>query len=411
MTTMSRECRVLVVQNGARHNYAVPLALARHEMLSGFYTDACGNQGLGKVASMLSGISSLSRRFSLLKNRKVPESVLPFTRTFPISAAMDSLADSLSGAGNQGRMLGMSMIRKGLGEADLLYSSFGWSPIFLAHARRKGLRVVTEFYVRPSYWKVHRDEYARFPDWELQPPYMACANPTERLRMFICELSDEVIAPTQAVKEDIVAEGLFPAAHIHVVPYGIDEAFFSIKNRPDPGSVLFVGSCTLMKGIHYLAMAAQRIAQGAGMGRISFTAAGDVSDVVRHKPLCSAIRFLGRVPRVDINQLYETADVLAFPTLSDSFGAVILEAMAAGIPVICSPYCADIVEHGVSGLVVEPRDSEAWAQAILTLTHDRELRSRMAMAAKSRALQYTRDCHARILASALSSIHGRLSEA
>jgi glycosyltransferase involved in cell wall biosynthesis len=405
MSGMLPDCRVLVVQNGARHNYAVPQALVKHDMLTGFYTDACGNQGWGKAVSLFSFVPALKKRLNLLKNRKVPDSVLPFTQTFPITSAAEDVITSVTGSFSEARLLGLSMAWAGVGDANMIYSSFGWSPGFLAHARRLGLKIVTEFYVRPSLWKVHKEECRLYPDWEVTPPYLSIEDPTERLRRVTCEISDEVVVPTLAVKEDVIAEGLFPAEHIHVVPYGIGDSFYSIKNQPEVGNVLFVGSCTLMKGIHYLAKVSQQIAQEQHPENITFTAAGDVSEQIRHQLVCSEICFLGRIPRTEINKLYEKADILVFPTLSDSFGAVILEAMAAGIPVICSPYCADLVGHGVSGFVVEPRDTEAWAQAVKTLTFDRELRARMAKAAKDRARQYSREGHAESLATTLKKIH------
>jgi glycosyltransferase involved in cell wall biosynthesis len=67
---------------------------------------------------------------------------------------------------------------------------------------------------------------------------------------------------------------------------------------------------------------------------------------------------------------------------------VILEAMAAGLPVICSPYCSDVVRDGVDGFVVEPRDTQALADAISRLMADRELRQRFSESAKKRAREF-----------------------
>lgn len=410
----SSDCRVLVVQNGARHDYAIPLALANRDMLAGFYTDACGNQGLGRAAAMLADVFKNSQALKLLKNRRVPAAVLPTTRSFPLATMADQYISTRINRSST-CMLGLSMAFCGMNDANLVYSSLGWSGTFLEEAKRRGLQVVTEFYVRPSLWKVHQEEYRLFPEWQAQPPHAPPPGLTERERLGPCYYSDALVAPTQSVKEDIVREGFFRPEGIHVVPYGIGNAFFEIVNRPKPGNVLFVGSCTLMKGIHYLARTARQISGQTGSPTLEFTAAGDVTDRVRNQPDCAFIRFLGRVPRMEINRLYEDADVLVFPSLSDSFGAVILEAMAAGIPVVCSPYCADLVEHGVSGFVVEPRDTQAFAEAVSTLTSDRGLRDRMAAAAREKARQYSWGHYGSRLANTLRDIRqlraGRLSAA
>lgn len=404
--TSPPDCRVLVLQNGARHNYAVPLALAKSGMLSGFFTDACGNQGTGRTLSAFAGIPGLRHTLGLLANRKVPEEVLPLTQSFPFASWIDRVCSGKMDAVDSSCFLGHCMKTQDGGDASLIYSSMGWSPWFLREARKHGVRVVTEFFVKPSLWRVHQNEHRLFPGWECEMPYARLLK-SEKLRRGPCDISDELVVPTQAVKQDIVDEGLFPEDRIHVVPYGISESFFEIENRPTEGQVLFVGSCTLVKGIHYLAMAASQIIRDASGRQPHFIAAGGVTDLVRKNPLCSSLQFLGRVPRGRVNKLYENADVLVFPTLSDSFGAVILEAMAAGIPVVASPHCAEIVEHGVSGFVVEPRDTEALARAVSTIINDRALREKMGAAARLRAREYTWEKHGATLTRTLQSIQQR----
>lgn len=398
------DCRVLVVQNGARHNYAVPLALATSGMLTEFYTDACGNQGPGKWAAKLTLLPWVGPVLSLLQNRRVPDLVLSATRSFPIASAVDHLRSRHVSSQLSSRLLGLLMALAGMGDAKMIYSSMGWSPWFLKLARKRGLRIVTEFFVRPSLWRVHQAEHRKFPGWESKMPYEHLLK-SESARRGPCDTSDYILAPDQAVKDDLVQEGLFPADKIHVVPYGIGQDFFELQNQPVTGRVLFVGSCTIIKGIHYFAEASQEVMRQAADITPQFTAAGEVTELVRQQPVCSHLKFLGRVPRREVNHLYEDADVLVFPTLSDAFGMVILEAMATGVPVICSPYCADVVEDGVSGFVVEPRDTKALSDAILKIIQDRPLRERMSQAAKERARQFTWEQHRHTLANTLRAIH------
>ncbi|TLD69951.1 glycosyltransferase family 4 protein [Phragmitibacter flavus] len=398
------DCRVLVLQNGARHNYAVPLALARSGMLGGFYTDACGNEGLGKRVSLLSHLPKFGTSFKLLKNRTVPHEVLPYTRSFPVGAMVENLITAKIANYTDAHALGLLMAWEGDRDCNMIYSSQGWSPQFLRRVQTKRKHVVSEIYVKPTLSRIHEQEQVLFPDWEnIKPPASTIA--LEKFRDGLCKFSDDLITPSISVKEDIIKERLFPEDRIHVVPYGIGDEFFSIENQPVAGKILFVGSCTISKGFHYFAEATQIVSKVSQPSPHQYTAAGNATQLVKQQPACNQIKFLGRVPRFEIDQLYADADILVFPTLSDSFGSVVLEAMAAGVPVICSPYCADIVEHGVSGFVVEPRDIEALSAAMIKLTTDRNLRRSMSEAARIRARQYTWENHQKTLTKTLLSLH------
>lgn len=390
--------RVLVLQNGARHNYAVPAALAERNMLAGFYTDVCGNQGLGRLASLFPSSSSIRR----LAARRIPESVKSVTWSFPFSTKVDEVSARLSGTESY-FWLSSAMSCVGLQGADTVYSSLGWAGDFLRYAKERGARIVNEFYVKPSYEKLHLEEHLQFQDWEDKRP--VCRGfTTEEARLGFCAYSDDLVVPSEAVKTDLIAGGYMAEQRIHVVPYGISKACFQIRNVPRLGRVIFAGSCTLMKGIHYYAMAALEVKKRDAVVKSEFLAAGNVTTTIQQNPMCADIQFLGRLPRQEMGRLYAEADVLVFPTLSDSFGAVMLEAMAAGIPVISSPYCAEVVEDGVSGYVVEPRDTQALADAILKIVEDRALRDRMSQAAKKRASLYTWEAFGRLLADEISQI-------
>lgn len=88
--------------------------------------------------------------------------------------------------------------------------------------------------------------------------------------------------------------------------------------------------------------------------------------------------FLGDVPREDLIQLYLLSSMFAFPTESEMFGLVFLEAMAVGLPIITTnkPYIAEILDNGKAGMLVEREQTEI-ENAILQLLGDSSLRKRM----------------------------------
>jgi phosphatidylinositol alpha-mannosyltransferase len=104
------------------------------------------------------------------------------------------------------------------------------------------------------------------------------------------------------------------------------------------------------------------------------------------------VELLGRVSDHDKARAFATADVFVSPaTGRESFGIVLLEAMAAGTPIVCSDIHGykGVVRRGEQALLVPPRDPEAIAEAVGSLIRDPELRARMGASGRDRAVQYS----------------------
>jgi glycosyltransferase involved in cell wall biosynthesis len=100
------------------------------------------------------------------------------------------------------------------------------------------------------------------------------------------------------------------------------------------------------------------------------------------------VEFRGFVDQPELAAVYAEADIFAFPTLDDPFGIVVLEAAAAGLPVVASPFggaTLDLIEDGHNGFVIDPNDIVGWACALTRLADDPSLRQRLG----SRAHQVT----------------------
>jgi len=87
------------------------------------------------------------------------------------------------------------------------------------------------------------------------------------------------------------------------------------------------------------------------------------------------------------------ADVLVFPTLSDGFGLVQLEAMAQGLPVIATSACGEVVRDGWDGFVVPPGDVESLVEALRRLRREPDLYAAMSQAALGRATEFGPERH------------------
>ena len=99
--------------------------------------------------------------------------------------------------------------------------------------------------------------------------------------------------------------------------------------------------------------------------------------------------FVGYKSAEELTQYYVDADVLILPTRSDAFANVILEAMAAALPVIATRVggVAEAVVDGETGILVEPRQPDQLAAAIQLLANDRILAEGYGRAGRERALK------------------------
>lgn len=92
----------------------------------------------------------------------------------------------------------------------------------------------------------------------------------------------------------------------------------------------------------------------------------------------------------DVLPFYAMADVVALPSFREGMSTVLLEAAAAGVPVVATnvPGCREVVDNGVTGLLVPLGDKEELARSIIHLLQDDGLRLRMSMAARNRAMKF-----------------------
>jgi len=98
--------------------------------------------------------------------------------------------------------------------------------------------------------------------------------------------------------------------------------------------------------------------------------------------------FAGYLKGEKLATAYASADIFVFPSTTDTFGNVIIEAQASGLPVIVSDLGGpkELVEHGVTGLITKARDLDALARAISLLVNDDGMRRKMGQRARQSVL-------------------------
>ena len=103
----------------------------------------------------------------------------------------------------------------------------------------------------------------------------------------------------------------------------------------------------------------------------------------------SRVIFTGYIPDQDLSAVYSSARAFVFPSLYEGFGLPILEAMQCGTPVITSNRTALPEVAGDAGLLIDPTDSDALCQAMLSLMNDERLNQRLSQKGLERSKQFT----------------------
>ncbi|HVQ16380.1 MAG TPA: glycosyltransferase family 4 protein, partial [Vicinamibacterales bacterium] len=200
---------------------------------------------------------------------------------------------------------------------------------------------------------------------------------------------------------------------LHVIYNGMAlERFSREPTRPPPPStkemtIGYVGRLDPKKGAEYLIEAVHLlIARGC---RVKLVLVGTgwyrerLEPLVARLGIADRVEFLGH--RNDVMTLARDFDVFVLPSLSEGMPLTIIEMMAVGVPVIATRVggIPEQIEDGVSGLLVEVRNSQQIAEQIWKLLHDPQLAQRMTRAARERALRLFDD---RVMFRSLESLYG-----
>jgi D-inositol-3-phosphate glycosyltransferase len=245
-------------------------------------------------------------------------------------------------------------------------------------------------------------------DWEREPLARI------QVEREVLVQSDALIAESKASKHHMVQDyGIVPQ-RIEVVPCGVDPTIFHPQDRRQarlalglPEAVpllLFVGRLQPLKGIDILLRSAHEVRQTYPHLQVLVVGGGvDADDdyeleerqrlqaLTAHLGLAQQVHFIQAQPQEVLTQYYAAADVLVMPSHYESFGMVVLEAMACGTPVVASRVggMASTVVHGHTGFLAPVGDVHAFARAITELLATPSSWQAMSQASQRRAERYT----------------------
>ena len=185
----------------------------------------------------------------------------------------------------------------------------------------------------------------------------------------------------------IVPNGVEPGRYQRAVPIA--------RYRDGVPNILFVGRMEPRKGLIHLLRAFRKLQRDGVRARLLLVGTGPGEREARRYVLTRQlddVEFLGRVSEAQKAQLFKTADIYVSPaTGRESFGIVLLEAMSAGAPIICSDIHGyrGVVRRERDGILVEPGNADALAASIRRLIDDPQLRAQLSRAGEERAQLFT----------------------
>lgn len=216
--------------------------------------------------------------------------------------------------------------------------------------------------------------------------------------------ANKVITVSHFLKEELIMKYFIEEKKIQVIYNGVDAERFnpnvngnSVRQLYELGDcpvVLYLGRLDLYKGVQFLIEAIPFVLKE--LPEAKFLIGGvmryDISDLgrlIKSLKIRNSVIFTGYVPDRDVPKLYACCDVFCYPSLWEGFGLTPAEAQACGKPVVAFNTCAipEVVKNTETGLLVEPRNIEALAEALVSLLQDKKRRLGMGSKARERVLR------------------------
>jgi glycosyltransferase involved in cell wall biosynthesis len=253
----------------------------------------------------------------------------------------------------------------------------GWSGFSLYTLRK--IRRISSAKIILEHGSTHLDaQRLKFLDEEKRLGTKINVLPSNFIRKELSEYeeADFIAVPSQLAKDSFLNKGI-PAQKIILTPLGVDiESFRPILKNDRIFRIISVG-ISVRKGTHYLL----KTIDALKIKELELWLIGKVEDDIKPflKKYSGIFKYIGRVPHRQLYKYYSQGSVSVLFSLDDGFGLALLEAMACGLPVICSDQTGakDVVREGVDGFIVPTRDTKTLKEKIIYLYENPEACQKM----------------------------------
>ena len=222
------------------------------------------------------------------------------------------------------------------------------------------------------------------------------------LNRFLYPLADRIVAISNGVREYLVKELKLPEHKIvsihnpvdvqkiqRLSQEHVDDDWLRDKDKP---VVLWVGRIAAIKGLKYLICAFESVLKQVD-ARLIIVGEGAERDAIENRVIQKGLKEKVRFAGFQSNpyRYMSRSSVFAFPSLSEGFGMVLVEAMACGLPVVstdCVAGPAEVLENGNCGILVPVGDAEALAKGIVRVLTNPQLREQLVTAGTRRVADF-----------------------
>jgi starch synthase len=275
--------------------------------------------------------------------------------------------------------------RKFLKDADLFLFYNGSGLSSCRHAKKKNVITVVE--AVNSHVEFQEDLLKEeYENLKLSWTPFHQSEKIRRLKEY--EEADYILLPSEFVKRSFIEKG-FPANKLIKVPFGFDNLnkieIKEVSNSKRHFTVLFVGSISVRKGLRYLIKAFNALEQPNK--KLIIVGPRDAVSGIDDMILSDDIIFKGVLKEVELANEYSLADVFCLPTLEEGMALVQGEALSFGLPIITTTNSGgdELITEGQEGFIVPIRDAKAIHEKLRLLSSDKDLLSKMKLAAQKKA--------------------------
>lgn len=219
--------------------------------------------------------------------------------------------------------------------------------------------------------KILTEEYDNF-NIKYEPNYLATRN-----ELIEYEISDYIVVPSNFVKNTFIEKGV-PEKKIFVNPYGVDLTYFKpLEIKKEKFRIIFAGKACVRKGFQYLIEVMKTLKEYD----IELWHLGSIHPEIKSFDYNQKnIKYLGSKPQNELYKYYNQCDAFVLPSLEEGLAMVTLQAMACGLPVICTPNTGIenvLTKDGEEGFIIPIRDPNTIVERVLELYNDKELLKKM----------------------------------
>lgn len=208
-----------------------------------------------------------------------------------------------------------------------------------------------------------------------------------------------IYAPSPSIAKELNAKDIDSNSEIRIWARGVDIAQFHPSKRdadwrekaglaPDDKAITFVSRLVWEKNLQTFVDAVKKL-----KGNVKPIIVGDGPAMNELRNILPNAHFTGFITGEALATAYASSDIFFFPSETETFGNVTLEAMASGLPCVVAdaPGSKSLVESGVNGYLSPPRDTVEFAKCVQNLVDDKKLLFKMGEAARQKALTYSWD--------------------